>query len=295
MLQIMRNTAFLIVFILSLTSQSVAIAKDYSVNITFDKVKPIETLALTRTIAVDFAPEKIDGLQVEVIKPLTGANYRQIVPSSRIRLLLNNQPFQLTNSPVTITFGDRIKTADLVNLSLELTVKPEDHADNYHGIITLKTRNNGSAGKTWKNIVVIQLAAEVEPWVKMRCETNRVLLDQADYTKTSLTNLQPLYLKIASNSNWILTCNLNADCELHPIVKIVTGKTNKLQVFNQNIEINAKRRDLAIGSATVTGGNYWLVLGIGVELTDIIKHNAQKYKIPLQFTLRSWDSKSTIP
>jgi hypothetical protein len=296
MLKTKRNAVFLILIIFNLIKLPFANAMDYSTALNFDKIKPVETMALTQPIPTAFAAEKVDGIQIEVNEPLSGVNAKQNIPAVRMRLLLNGRPFQLANSAVTINFADQIKTADLINLALELTIKPEDRADNYTGKIVLKTWINGTSGKEWKDSVMIKLTVKIQPWIKMHCETNQIILDQASYHKANLTNLQPLYLQIASNSNWVLTCNLNGtDCELRPKVKIISGKTNQLQVINQNSGITANRQNLAVGTATTTSNSYWLDLGIGLEITDVIKYAAKEYNIPLQFTALLWDGKTVIP
>jgi hypothetical protein len=296
MQQIIRNAVFLILIIFSLLKLPAANAMDYSTALNFDKAKPIKTLTLTKSIPTTFAAEKVDGVQIEVNEPLSGANVKQTIPAVRMRLLLNGHSFQLANSTVTINFADQIKTANLINLALALTINPEDRADYYTGKITLKTWVNETAGKKWQNIVAIKLAVEIQPWIKMQCDSNQIVLDQVNYSQAHLANLQPLHLLIASNSNWILTCRLNdINCELRPKVKIISGQTNRLQVFNQNQGITVNRQNLASGTATATSNSYWLNLGVEIELTDVIKYAAKEYNIPLQFTVLLWDGKSAIP
>jgi hypothetical protein len=296
MLEIKKNVTFLILFGFSLVLLPRANAMDYSLNINFDKVKPLETVTLLETIPVTLTPEKVDGFQVEVSESLTGVQHKQILPSSRMRIMMNGQPFQLTNSPVTVIFANQNKTADRINLAIELRIKSEDRADSYSGKIILKTWNNGVSGKVWNNSIAINLTAVIQPWFKIQCDSDQMVLDQVSYSQARLVNPEPLQLRIASNSNWVLTCNIaNSKCELHPMVRIISGQTPHLQVINSNSVITVNRHILASGTATARNGRYWLELGIGIEIRDVIKYAAKEYTIPIQFNLLLRDDKSDIP
>jgi hypothetical protein len=296
MQNIIRNAVFLIVIFFSLVKLPSANAMDYFLNINFGKVKPSESLSLTQPIPMAFPPEKVDGIQIEVTGPLSGVNEKQTIPVGRIRFLLNDQSFQLANSTVTINFADRIKTADQLNLALELKISPEDRADHYTGKLTLRTWVNGNEGKQWQHVVVVKIATEIQPWIKMQCETNQIVLDQMDFSAANLANRQPVQLRIASNSNWVLTCNLNgSDCGIHPTIKILSVRNSQLQILNQNANVTADRKNLVLGSATGTSAAYWIDLLLGIEINEYTKYPTKTYTIPLQFTALLWDGKAAIP
>ncbi|MGD9156022.1 MAG: hypothetical protein PVG90_11060 [Bacillota bacterium] len=295
-----KNLRILILFCLiaySLLKLPPAQARDYAITLDFDQVKPVASITRTATIMAAFTAAKVDGIRVKVNRPLSGAVTHKTVPAGRMRLLVNGQPFQLANSTVTINFADRIRNAAAINLALELTFNPEDPADRYHGAITLKTWANNAAGaKEWNNVINVKLTAVIQPWIKIQQNPPVVILEKADYGAGKLVNRQPLQLRIAANSNWVLTCKLTGDCLLKPSVKILAvNPTNRAQVLNPDFTVTANRRNLALGPATVAANRLWTELRLNIEIKDFTKYPAGKYTIPLQFAAFLWGPKDPIP
>jgi hypothetical protein len=272
-------------------------AMDYTLSLDFDKVKPVESITRTTPITTKFSVARVDGIQVKVNRPLSGVVTHKTVPAVRMRLLINGQPFQLANSTVTINFADQIRSTDAINLALELTFNPEDPADRYNGEITLKTWVKNAAGaKKWNDVITVKLTAAVQPWIKIQQESVAVILEEADYANGKLVNSQPFKLRIAANSNWVLTCKLTDDCILKPTVKILSlSPAGRVQVLNPNFMVTTDRRNLALGPATTIGGSLWTDLRLNIEIKNFTKYTAGEYTIPLQFAAFLWGAKDKIP
>jgi hypothetical protein len=286
----LNHLLLLILMVSGLTKPSLSQAAAYVINLNFGKAKPLETVILNQMVPAVFAAEKLDGIQIEVTESLSGTTVKQKIPDSRIRLLLDGRPFQLATSTFAIDFDHQIKTADSINLGLELKLNPKDHSDLYTGTILLKTWANRNGKKKWQKAFKIKLTVEVQPWIKIQADPKQVTLDQVNYTGFRLANLQPLRIRIAANTDWVLGCNLDAaDCGLRPTVRIQSGQTG-LQILNTTLAVTAKRQNLAVGAAA-----HWREILLGIEINDFHKYPSSEYTIPLRFTALVWDRKTAIP
>ncbi|HYH02851.1 MAG TPA: hypothetical protein VEC37_07100 [Bacillota bacterium] len=260
-----------------------AVALDYPITVNYGKVQPDQTTALNRILPFSFNAEKADGLLVE-IAGLTGANVRQSLPAKRMMLSVGDQSYQLTNLPLAIIFTERQKTARTLNFTLTLELLPSDLPDKYTGNLIIRPWSDTPQGKKWNNTVTAQLTVEVKPWIKLLCDTTVLNLETTYYSSRSMQNEQPLRIKIASNTQWMLYCQLNlAATELIPVFSVASIPSTGVQTFNGVTGFSNNRKSLAAGRTTTADGKYWCDLLLTVEIKNVMNYPAKEYLIPLHF------------
>jgi hypothetical protein len=268
-------------------------AADYVINLDYGKVKPIETVALSRTLPVAIGVQKADGLLVSLDSALTGPEQRTL-PSKRLKLFLNRELFQFTATPLTIPFSTTDKNRNIIGLAFDLNVNPEDYPGKYEGKVFVRPWIEGTQGREWKHTIIIRISVQIQPWVRIESLQSTVNLDVSD-SNGQIQNAQPLVLRIASNSNWILFSRMAPESSqpaIQPEIMIQPRSGQPIRIIPVKSAGSNSRKDLASGGSTTAAGSYWSELNLILIIRDFTRYVAKKHAIPLQFTVKLGDGPS---
>ena len=267
-----------------------AVAINYPIAVNFGKIQPEQTTAANRILPFSLNTAQADGVLVETAG-LTGANSRQILPSNRMKLSVGDQSYPLTNSSLKIVFGEHHKTKNTLNFTLTMELLPSDLPDKYSGLLIIRPWLDTPQGRKWNNTITAQLTVEVQPWIKLLCEPTVITLETTRYSSRSIQNEQPLQIRIASNTNWVLYCRLkSSQGELIPFITVSSPASAGVQTFNRLTGFSNNRKNLAAGRMTTTNGKYWCDLLLTLEIKNVINYPTGKYQIPLQFSAEFWNN-----
>jgi hypothetical protein len=269
-------------------------AADYSVNLDYGKVQPIEAVTISKKIPAAIGVQKADGLLVELNPALTGPRQRTL-PLKRLKLFLNQELFQLTDAPLTIPFSKTFKNQNIIGLAFDLNLNPEDYPGTYQGKVVIRPWVEGPLGRELKHSITIHISVQIQPWVRIEALQSAVNLEDTSYAENQILNNQPLVLRIASNTNWVLfyrTDPKSPPTAIQPEIMIQPQGNQPIQIIPAKSAGSNNRKDLALGGSTTAAGAYWSELSLTLIIPNFTKHVSQNYSFPLQFAVGLWDGPS---
>lgn len=269
-----------------------AVALNYPISVNYGKIQPEKETALNQILPFSLNTAQADGILVET-SGLTGANSRQILPSNRMKLSVGDQSYSIANSSLKIVFEEHQKTKTTLNFTLSLELLPSDLPDNYSGLLIIRPWLDTPQGRKWNNTITAQLTVAVQPWIKLLCDQTAITLETTHYSNRSIQNEQPLRIKVASNTDWLLYCCLKSSVtELIPVINVSDPASAGVQTFNPLTGFSNNRKNLAVGRMTTANDKYWCDLLLTLEIKNVINYPTGKYQIPLQFGVEFWNNPS---
>jgi hypothetical protein len=269
-------------------------AADYSINLDYGKVKPIEAVRISKRIPAAIGVQKADGLLAELNPALTGPGQRTL-PLKRLKLFLNQEFYQLTDAPLTIPFSKTFKNQNIIGLAFDLNLNPEDYPGTYQGKVVIRPWVEGPQGRELKHSITIHISVQIQPWVRIETLQNAVNLEDTSYAENQIQNNQPLVLRIASNTSWILFYRMDPKSPptaIHPEIMIQPQGNQPIRIIPAKSAGSNSRKDLALGGSTTTAGGYWSELSLTLIIPNFTKHVSQNYSFPLHFAVELWDGRS---
>jgi hypothetical protein len=289
------HTFFCFIFLFFISGPRLTIqAADYYINLDYGKVKPIEAISLSRTIPAAIGVQKADGILVDFNPVLTGPEQRTL-PSKRLKLFANRKLFQFTGTPLTIPFSDTVKNRNIIGLAFDLNVNPQDYPGKYEGKVIIRPWVEGPQGREWDHTITIRISVQIQPWVRIEALQNTVSLEDASGSNSQIQNTQPLVLRIASNSNWILFSGTDPESPqtvIQPEIVIQPRGDPSIQITPVKSAGFNNRKNMASGGSTTAAGGYWLELNLMLIIGNFTKYVSGKHTIPLQFTVELRDGPS---
>jgi hypothetical protein len=256
--------------------------KEYQYKIDFGKARPVESLILNRNLSVKTNSEE-DWVKVEFDSSLSNQN-GEYIPINRISLDLNNRHFQLDKGPFKID-SKKILFTDKLLFIFSLNLTPADHPGIYQGSIRIHT-----SLKT----ITFQLEVEVQPWVRMETDQRLINLNQVTKEDVKLQSPMPLTIRVASNTQWVLSANLVQDTKTPLWIQLSRWREYDIQnLIRWGELLEMGKKPLAAGNATVSRSeSYWTELSMAVYIEDFIKYPAGEGLFQIRFLLEIWDQKT---
>lgn len=256
--------------------------REYCYKVDFGKARPVESLTLNRNLSVKTNPEE-DWIKVEFDSSLGNQN-GEYLPINRLNLSVNDRDFQLDKGPFEINLKQDSFT-DKLFLIFSLNLTPADRPGNYHGSIRIQTPLKK---------IIFQLEVQVEPWVRMEADQRRINISQATKEDFKLQTSAPLTIRVASNTDWVLSANLLQNNKPPIRLKMTRWQENNIQnLFRSGERLETEKKALAAGNATVNRSeSYWAELSMTVYIEDFIKYPAGEHLFQFRFLLEIWDQKT---
>ncbi len=256
--------------------------EQYRFKINFGKARPIESLIIDRNLSIKTNPGE-DLIKVDFSSYLDNQKGEHI-HFNRLKLAINDRIFDLDKGPFEVE-PKTFSPDDKLFLTFSLNLTPSDYPGSYQGSITFQTSHKK---------ITFQLEVEVQPWVRMETDQKLIGLEQVTKEDLKLFSPIPLTIRVASNTNWVLSVNLARDIKVPIQLKLGQQQHNDIQSFFQSggsLEIGKK--PLAAGNSTVRScDSYWLELPIAVFIDEFYKYPAGKQLFQIRFLLELWDQKT---
>lgn len=256
--------------------------REYCYKVDFGKARPVENLTLNRNLSVKTNPGE-DWIKVDFDSSLRNKN-GEYLPINRLNLSINDRHFQLDKGPFEINLKQDSFT-DKLFLIFSLNLTPADRPGKYQGSIGIQTPLKK---------ITFQLEVEVEPWVRMEADQRMINISQVAKEDFILQSPMPLTIRVASNTDWVLSANLLQNDKAPICLKLTRWQEKDIQnLFRSGERLETEKKALAAGSATVNRSEtYWAELSMTVYIEDFIKYPAGERLFQLRFLLEIWDQKT---
>lgn len=258
-------------------------AEEYRYKIDFGKARPIENLVIDRNLSIKINPGE-DWLKVN-FDSFLGNQKGEHIPLNRLNLAVNDRNFDLDHGPFEID-SKALSPNDKLFFTFSLNLAPADHPGNYQGMITIETPLKK---------VSFQLEVEVQPWVRIETDQILIRMDQVAREDLKLQSSIPLTIRVASNSKWVLSVNLDKDIKVPLQLRLNQQQvTQEIQsLFSSGEFLETEKKALATGNATVRPSeSYWAEISTAVYIDDFIKYPAGERLFQIRFLLELWDQKT---
>lgn len=241
-------------------------------------------------------PGNSRGASIKVSNGLTNSQKGQKIPMERITLFWGNQNIPL-NRPQTLVDFKGISPGATLNLKLEL--RPIDRPGCYTGEISLQfwkpDPENPSQHQWISQITTISIKVNIEAWVNLKMDTPYVKLEPiTNDISRYLQNIEPVTLKLASNTDWIAYLEIDGTVIPGPLSVKIKSLSKDGRGFDQIVTGPRGRKPLATGTATVTETQYWREIGVGLSINNFTQYPAGKYRFKMHFTGEIYDEKSAV-
>jgi hypothetical protein len=288
-----------LIFIICLISLKTPVMAGEAVD--FGRVTASQFIVVARNMMVTI-PVSCGGVMIESSYGLINSQNHDKIPRERMTLLWSNKTIPLDEPQVFIDFKGLSQTAP-VNLKLNLELRPIDRPGCYTGEILLrywKLNPESPDRKQWlsESPVSIPVKVSIEAWVNLQSDIPLLKLESIIFHgNRDLQSSEPLNLKVASNTDWIIYLDLygTAEGNLPLAIKTSGGQARGYRGIEQmGIGLFQSRKPVAAGAPTVNEMQYWCKVPVNISVNDFAKCPAGIYKFKLHFSGEIYDAKSAV-
>ncbi len=258
-------------------------AEEYRFKIDFGKARPIERIVVDRNLSIKTDPGE-NWVKVNFDSNL--ANHKgDHIPINRLNVAINDRNFELDRGPFEVD-SKNLSNNDKLFLSFSLNLTPADRPGNYQGKITFETQLKK---------VTFQLEVEVEPWVRIEADQSLIRMDQTMKEDFKLQSSIPLHVRVASNTDWVLSANLANDSKVPIQIKLdqELAREGIRSLFPMGERLETEKKALFNGNATVSpSDSYWAEMSMAVYIGNFTKYPAGEQLFQIRFLLELWDQKT---
>lgn len=260
-----------------------AASGEYRFKIDFGKAQPVETIMVERNLSI----KTIQGenrIRVD-FEPYLANQKGEHIPIKRLELSINDRKFQLDDGAFEID-TETLSINDKLFLTFNLSLSPVDHPGLYQGVMSIQTPQKK---------IIFQLGVEVQPWVRMETDERFINLDQVSKEDLKVKSPMPLTVRVASNTNWVLSANLEKENKVPLLLKLgrYNGGNDIQNLFLPGGRLGIEKLALAAGAATVKPSeSYWSELSFDMFIDDFIKYPAGEQLFKIRFLLELWEQKT---
>lgn len=256
---------------------------EHRFKIDFGKAQPVEMITIERNLSVK-TNQGENRFRVN-FEPYLANQKGEHIPINRLELSINDRRFELDHGAFEID-AETLSINDKLFLTFSLSLVPADRPGLYQGMMTIETPQKK---------INFQLEVQVQPWVRLETDERSINVNQVFKEDLKVKSPTPFTIRVASNTNWVLSANLEKESKVPLQLKLgrYSGGNDIQNLFLPGGRLETEKSALATGAATVKPSeSYWSELSFDIFIDDFSKYPAGGRLFKIRFLLELWERKT---